>query len=157
MRRIATALLGLAALALPACGSSPSGGKTATGPVPGNASAFCDVYRAQHPKVKDLYLDAMKQTDPDKFKADWSGIVAVYQALAAAAPAELHDDEARLVRMWQADGDQIAKAGWTPIAMFTVMTDNLKDDANVKALAHQDTYLQDHCGIDTSGQPLAAG
>jgi hypothetical protein len=95
-----------------------------------------------------LLQDASRETDPAKLEADFDRVVAVYQALADAAPPELRADAELLLKTYQDDRQEIAQAGWKPVAMLNAFADDLRDDNYVNAAGHQMTYLWDVCHID---------
>ena len=74
--------------------------------------------------------------------------VAVYRALADAAPPDLRADAELLVKTYQDDREAIARAGWTPRAVLSTLADDLEDDDYLNAAGHQMTYLNDVCHID---------
>jgi hypothetical protein len=80
--------------------------------------------------------------------ASAAGSVAVYQALADAAPPELRADAELLLTTYQEDREEIAQAGWKPLAVVNTLADDLQDDNYVDAAGHQMTYLLDVCHID---------
>jgi hypothetical protein len=123
-----------------ATGSAPARPQTGGG-------AYCDVFRDRGATLL-LLTKAATETDPAKVKADFDSVVAVYQALADAAPPELRADAQLLLTTYQDDREAIARAGWTPRAVLTTLADDLKDDAYVNAAGHQMTYLNDVCRID---------
>jgi hypothetical protein len=170
---IRLAAICLAGIGLTACGNtadkaaSPSATSAGTssastgGSVParppesaGGDGAYCDVYRDQGAKLLLLH-NASREADPAKVKADFDSVVAVYQALADAAPPELRADAELLLRTYKEDREEIAQAGWKPLAMVNTLADDLQDDGYVNAAAHQMTYLQDVCHIDPT-KPKAA-
>lgn len=125
-----------AAQSVPAAPESASGG-----------GAYCDVYRERGATLL-LLQNASRETDPAKLKADFGSVVAVYQALADAAPPELRADAELLRKTYEDDREEIAQAGWTPRAMLNALADDLQDDSYINAAGHQMTYLQDVCHID---------
>jgi hypothetical protein len=163
---IRVAAVGLAAISLTGCGgaadkaddpsTTPAGASaaSATGSVPAvqpqtgsGGGAYCDVFRAQGAKLL-LLTRASTETDPAKVKADFDSVVAVYQALADAAPPELRGDAELLLRTYQEDREAIARAGWTPRAVINTLADDLNDDDYLNAAGHQMTYLKDVCQVD---------
>jgi hypothetical protein len=123
-----------------ATGSDPARPQTGGG-------AYCDVFRDQGGKLL-LLTKVATETDPAKVKADFDSVVAVYQALADAAPPELRADAQLLLQTYQDDREAIARAGWTPRAVLNTLADDLNDDAYVNAAGHQMTYVNDVCKID---------
>jgi hypothetical protein len=95
-----------------------------------------------------LLTKASTETDPAKARAHFDSVVAVYQALADAAPPELRADAQLILKTFQDDREAIAQAGWTPRAVLTTLADDLNDDAYLSATGRQTTYLTDVCGID---------
>jgi hypothetical protein len=95
-----------------------------------------------------LLTNAARETEPAKLKADFDSVVAVYQALADAAPPELRADAELLLKTYKDDREKIARAGWGPLTVVNTLADDLHDDTYVNAAGHQMTYLQDVCHID---------
>jgi hypothetical protein len=153
----------LASIGLTACGStadkadgrpatsadtsSPSAAKPEPSADAAGGGSYCNVYRKQGATLLLLH-NASRETDPAKVKADFDSVVAVYQALADAAPPELRADAELLVKIFEDDRAEIAQAGWKPLAMVNTLADDLQDDDYVNAVGHQMTYLQDVCHID---------
>jgi hypothetical protein len=151
----------LAVIGLTACGgttdktedpssTSASVAATGTAAAPGSASdggAYCDVFRDQGATLLLLH-NASRETDPAKLEADFDRVVAVYQALADAAPPELRADAELLLKTYKDDREEIAQAGWQPVAVVNTLADNLRDDSYVNAAGHQMTYLTETCHID---------
>jgi hypothetical protein len=161
MRRTLIALVGLA-LALAGCGpdnstappastqSSPGAGSSATassgdGP---SSGPYCAQWRTRRETIARRYRDATRQTDPTALRTDIDAIGEEYEALAEAAPPELHADHQVMLQVFDRNRDAIAKANWTPVAVIGTLGDNLEDDGYLTAYAHIATYLRDHCGID---------
>jgi hypothetical protein len=113
----------------------------------GGGGGYCDVFRDQGGKLL-LLTKVTTETDPAKVKADFDTVVAVYQALADAAPPELRADAQLLLKTYQDDREAIARAGWTPRAVLNTLADDLNDDKYVAAAGHQMTYVNDVCKID---------
>jgi hypothetical protein len=162
---IGMAAVCLAALSLTGCGgpaekddgppTPPAGalaasatGSGAARPQKGNGGgAYCDVFRDQGAKLL-LVTKIPAETDPAKAQADFDSVVAVYRALADAAPPDLRADAELLVKTYQDDREAIAQAGWTPRAVLSTLADDLEDDDYLNAAGHQMTYLNDVCHVD---------
>jgi hypothetical protein len=162
-----TAAIGMAAVCLAAtsltgCGGSGEADSPSTTPVGAPAAsatgsarpqqgngggAYCDVFRDQGAKLL-LLTKIPAEKDPVKAEADFDSVVAVYRALADAAPPDLRADAELLVKTYQDDREAIARAGWTPRAVLSTLADDLEDDDYLKAAGHQMTYLNDVCHID---------
>jgi hypothetical protein len=128
--------------------ASTAGSVSAAPPESASAGgAYCDVFRDQGATLL-LLNNASREADPAKVRADFDSVVAVYQALADAAPPELRADAELLLKTYKDDREEIARAGWTPLAMVNTLADDLHDDNYVNAAGHQMTYLQDVCHID---------
>ena len=161
---IGLAAVCLAAVSLTGCGAAekddgpptpPAGalaasatGSGAARPQKGNGGgAYCDVFRDQGAKLL-LVTKIPAETDPAKAEADFDSVVAVYRALADAAPPDLRADAELLVKTYQDDREAIARAGWTPRAVLSTLADDLEDDDYLNAVGHQMTYLNDVCHVD---------
>jgi hypothetical protein len=162
---IGLAAVCLAAVSLTGCGGAaekddgpptpPAGalaasatGSAAARPQKGNGGgAYCDVFRDQGAKLL-LVTKIPAETDPAKAQADFDSVVAVYRALADAAPPDLRADAELLVKTYQDDREAIARVGWTPRAVLSTLADDLKDDDYLNAAGHQMTYLNDVCHVD---------
>jgi hypothetical protein len=105
------------------------------------------VYREQRATLL-LLRNASREADPAKLKKDFDSVVAVYRALADVAPPELRADSQLLRETYEEDREEIARAGWKPLALVNALADDLQDDNYVNAAAHQMTYLRDVCHID---------
>ena len=131
--------------------SAPAAGSTPAAPPEGaGGGEYCDVFRDRGGALL-LLQDASRETDPAKIKADFDSVVAVYRALADAAPPDLRADAELLVRTYEEDRAEIAQAGWKPLAVVNTLADDLQDEKYVEAAAHQMTYLRDVCHIDPAG------
>ena len=131
---------------------APAASATGSAPAPrpqkgDGGGAYCDVFRDQGAKLL-LLTTTQKETDPAKIKADFDSVVAVYQALAEAAPPDLRADAELLVKTYQDDREAIARAGWTPRAVLNTLADDLDNDDYLNAAGHQMTYLNDVCHVD---------
>jgi hypothetical protein len=166
---IRLAVICLAGIGLTACGDAAD---KAAGPVATPASAagsapvepsdpaggdggFCEVYREQGATLL-LLQNASHEADPAKLKKDFDSVVAVYRALADAAPPDLRADSELLLKTYQEDREGIARAGWKPLALVNALADDLQDGDYVNAAGHQMTYLRDVCHIDPT-QPGTSG
>jgi hypothetical protein len=128
--------------------ASVTGSAPAAPPQKGNGGgAYCDVFRDQGAKLL-LLTNTQKETDPAKVKANFDSVVAVYRALADAAPPDLRADAELLVKTYQDDREAIARAGWTPRAVLNTLADDLNDDDYLNAAGHQMTYLNDGRHVD---------
>ena len=161
---IGMAAVCLAAISLTGCGGSGEADSPATKPAGAPAAsttesaaarpqkgngggAYCDVFRDQGAKLL-LVTKIPAETDPAKAQADFDSFVAVYRALADAAPPDLRADAELLVKTYQDDREAIARAGWTPRAVLSTLADDLEDDDYLNAAGHQMTYLNDVCHVD---------
>ena len=128
--------------------ASATGSAPAARPQKGDGGGtYCDVFRDQGAKLL-LLTNTQKETDPAKIKADFDSVVAVYRALADAAPPDLRADAELLVKTYQDDREAIAQAGWTPRAVMNTLADDLHNDDYLNAAGHQMTYLNDVCHVD---------
>jgi hypothetical protein len=70
------------------------------------------------------------------------------RALGAAAPEELKGDYRVLQDAWEHERDAAEQAGWSPHAFRQAAAADLGSDRYLAAVAHNLTYLRDHCGLD---------
>jgi hypothetical protein len=134
-----------------AAGSAPAASPDSAG----GGGAFCDVYREQGAKLL-LLQNASREADPARLKEDFESVVAVYRALADAAPPELRADSQLLLKTYEEDREEIARAGWKPVALVNALADDLQNGDYVNAAGHQMTYLHDVCHIDPT-KPETSG
>jgi hypothetical protein len=169
-RAIGRAAIGLAAISLAvtgltACGGSadraegPSATPAASsasikGPAPAappkagsGGGAYCDVFRDQGAKLL-LLRKTTGEADPAKVKSNFDSVVAVYEALADAAPPELRAAAEVQLKTFKDDREEIARAGWKSRAVLEVLAGDLRDDAYVDAVGRHMTYLQEVCHVD---------
>jgi hypothetical protein len=162
MRRVALILA--AVLILGGCGGADGGnsgasattggsaaGSTAATPAAPAAAAggsYCREWQARSPTINRLAMKAAMGPQPADVKAALDGLDRERRALAAAAPDELKGDYQLLQIAWRHERDAAEQAGWSPHAFRQAAAADLGDDRYLAAVAHNLTYLRDHCGLD---------
>lgn len=151
-------VLVLAVLSVSACsaGNPGTAGSSRSAPVPVATGAtpaaaggpFCDVARTSLTAMRPLSEGLI--SNPANVRADWEGIVAQWQAMAAAAPAELRGDFAVILDAWNHASDAAAAGGWDILSLTRGLAKQMDNDAFQRAYVHETGYVKDRCGIEPS-------
>jgi hypothetical protein len=162
MRRVALILA--AVLVLGGCGGADGGnsGASATtrGSTAGSATAipaapaaagsgsYCREWQVRSPTINRLAMKAAMGPQPADVKAALDGLDRERRALGAAAPDELKGDYQVLQTAWRHERDAAEQAGWSAHAFRQAAAADLGNNRYLAAVAHNLTYLRDHCGLD---------
>jgi hypothetical protein len=136
--------------ALATTGGSTAGSTTATraAPTAAGGGSYCREWQVRSPTINRLAMKAAMGPQPADVEAALDGLDRERSALAAAAPDELKGDYQVLQTAWGHERDAAEQAGWSPHAFRQAAAADLADDRYLAAVAHNLTYLRDHCGID---------
>jgi len=135
--------------------SATTGGATAgstnstrAAPAAAGGGSYCREWQVRSPTINRLAMKAATGPQPADVKAALDGLDRERSALGAAAPDELKGDYQVLQNAWRHERDAAEQAGWSPHAFRQAAAADLADDRYLAAVAHNLTYLRDHCGLD---------
>ena len=136
--------------ALATTGGSTAGSTTATRAAPAAAGggSYCREWQVRSPTINRLAMKAAMGPQPADVKAALDGLDREHSALAAVAPDELKDDYQVLQDAWRHERDAAEQASWSPHAFRQAAAIDLGNNRYLAAVAHNLTYLRDHCGLD---------
>jgi hypothetical protein len=131
-------------------GGSTAGSTTGTRAAPAAAGggSYCREWQVRSPTINRLAMKAAMGPQPADVKAALDGLDRERTALAAAAPGELKGDYQVLQDAWRHERDAAEQAGWSPHAFRQAAAVDLGNNRYLAAVAHNLTYLRDHCGLD---------
>ena len=133
-----------------ATGGSTAASTTATPAAPSGAGggSYCRQWQVRSPTINRLAMQAATGPQPADVKAALDDLDRERSALGAAAPDELKGDYQVLQTAWRHERDAAEQAGWSPHAFRQAAAADLGNNRYLAAVAHNLTYLRDHCGLD---------
>jgi hypothetical protein len=131
-------------------GGSTLGTTTATRAASAAAGggSYCREWQLRSPTLNRLAVRAATGPQQADVKAALDGLDRERSALGAAAPDELKGDYQVLQNAWRHERDAAEQAGWSPHAFRQAAAADLGNNRYLAAVAHNLTYLRDHCGLD---------
>lgn len=136
------------ALATTGGATAGSTNTTRAAPAAAGGGSYCREWQARSPTINRLAMKAATGPQPGDVKAALNGLDRERSALGAAAPGELKGDYQILQDAWRHERDAAEQAGWSPHAFRQAAAVDLGNNRYLAAVAHNLTYLRDHCGLD---------